>query len=260
MRVFPPFRSVPWGLGFGALALATLSACAPAIAQSLPEPTPQQETAEGGTLQVTGQARVQIPADQVTISFAVETESPTARVASSENAEKMGSVVAALKDAGGEAVVIETFGYALMPQYRRTTQDDPSAQTISAYRAMNNIRVTLDDVERAGEILDVGITAGANRVMNLQFSATETREARQEALREAVRLARAEAQTIAEAMEVRLGPALEVQVGAAPRGSGIFYATARAMEASARPTPIEAGEQDVSATVTITYRILEGGH
>ena len=240
----------------GALALVSLSACAPALAQGLPSPAPAVEE-EKGTLQVTGQAEIQLPADQVTITLSVETESASAREASAANASKMDQVIAALREAGGEGQKIETFGYALSPEYRRPTQQDPSGQTISGYRARNSIRVTLSEVGMAGAILDAGISAGANRVTSLQFSATDTREARLEALRQAVRLAREEAQTIAEAMGVTLGMVLEVRGGASPGNPTVRYRASMVAEMASAPTPIEAGAQTVSANVTIIFQILE---
>jgi len=257
MNKTPSFSFSAACVGLGALLVISLSACAPALAQSLPSPTPVV-VEEEGTLQVTGQAQIQLPADEVTITLGVETQSGSAREATTLNALRMEEVVEALRRGGGEGSKIETFGYALSPEYRRPTQQDPSGQVISGYRVQNNIRVTLSEIEKAGEILDAGIAAGANRVANLQFSATDTRDARLAALREAVRLAQEEAQTMAEALGVRLGPVLEVRGGATPGTPQTLYRSTGAMEMAAARTPIEAAAQTVSANVTILYRILEG--
>ncbi|MGD8359826.1 MAG: SIMPL domain-containing protein [Gemmatimonadota bacterium] len=239
---------------FVVLASALSLACAPAIAQPLP--TPSQEASEG-TIRVTGQAQIQVPVDRVSISFGVETESESAREASSLNAARMEAVVEALRGAGIPGVEIETFGYSLNPEYRYPNREDPSRQTISGYRATNHIRVTIPDVGNAGEILDVGIGAGANRVVNLQFEAVDTREARLQALREAVRVAQEEARTIADAMDVNLGPPLEVSGGASPSEPRALARAAVMEGVAAARTPIEAGLQTVSANVTILYRIRE---
>jgi len=105
--------------------------------------------------------------------------------------------------------------------------------------------------------LDSGIAAGANRVINLQFQAGDTRDARHEALREAVRTAREEAETIAEAMGVVLGPPLEVRGGATPGEPRVLARAAMMEEMAGATTPIEAGRQTVSANVTIVYQIRE---
>ena len=200
-----PSHTPPWVSSRNPFILApiVLAACAPATAQSLPSPSPGRE-ADEGTIQVTGQAQILVPADRVSISFGVETEAESARAASALNAERMEEVTGALRRSGVEGLRIETFGYSLNPEYRTPTRGDPPQRSISGYRAMNNIRVILPDVGAAGEILDTAIGAGANRVLTLQFDASDTREARLEALREAVRVAREEAQTIADAMGIEM--------------------------------------------------------
>ena len=253
-----PSHAPPWVPSRTLLLLAPilLAACAPVTAQSLPAPAPAEET-EKGTIQVTGQAQIQVPADRVSISFGVETEAESARAASALNAERMDGVIGAVRGSGVEGVRIETFGYSLNPEYRTPNRGDPSQRTISGYRATNNIRVILPDVGAAGEILDTAIGAGANRVLTLQFEASDTRTARLEALREAVRVAREEAQTIADAMGVSLGPPLEVRGGASPGEPRVLARAAVMSEMASVPTPIEAGRQTVSASVTVLYRILE---
>ena len=238
------------------LAPVVLVACAPATAQSLPSTVPLQE-GENGTIQVTGQAQIQVPADQVSVSFTVETESESAQEASDLNAGRMEAVVGALRGLGMEGMEIETHGYSLTPEYRMSTREEPARRIISGYRALNNIRVKVPEVEAAGEVMDAAIASGANRVVNLRFEAADTREARLQALRDAVRTAREEAETIAEAMDVRLGPPLEVRGGAAPAEPRMLARAAMVDEMGGARTPIEAGNQTISATVTILYRILE---
>jgi uncharacterized protein YggE len=234
-----------------------LGACAPALAQNPPGEGPDRIPG-AGTLQVSGQATLEVPADRVEMSFAVETEAPSAQVASQANAQAMDAVVRALRTAGVPGLELETFGYSLRPEYQ-VSREGQGVRTISGYRAQNNVRVELPDVSAAGRVLDLALQAGANRVSDLVFRASDTRSARLQALREAVASAREEAQTIAEAMGVTLGPVLEVQGGAsAPPPRGFEVAAMRFAEAAA-PTPIEPGTQSVSASVSITYRILEPG-
>lgn len=242
-------------IGFGLLIL--MASCAPAVAQTDPVPVMHPAASEEteGTLRVTGQAYVSIPADLVKLNFTVETESASAQEATTLNAQRMDAVAGAVRGAGIPGVVLETFGYDLQPEYE--TGRNVTNRVISGYRVRNNIRVTLPDVDATGAIMDLAIEAGANRISNLQFEASDTRAAELEALQKAVAMAREQAEVIAEAMGARLGMALEVQGGASapnPRSPGGMRLMA---EVAAPTTPIEAGEQLVTATVTITYRILE---
>jgi uncharacterized protein YggE len=193
----------------------------------------------------------------VKIGFSVETDAPSAGEATEENASMMEAVVAAVRGSGIQGLDLETYGYVLRPEYE-VARDGSGTRTISGYRVQNNLRVSFPDVDAAGQLLDLAVRAGANRVANLQFEASDTKAARMEALRLAVLNAREQADAIASAMGVGLGIALEVQGGVSapnPRApAGIM------LRASAESTtPVEAGDQMVAASVTVTFRILEGG-
>ena len=249
-----PRRTLPFA------ALFLLGSCAPAVAQTslpaTPHPPPSgQLQEERGTIQVTGQAQVSVPADLVRISFTVETEARAAGEATAENAQKMEAVISAIRSMGVPGLDVETFGYSLRPEYE-VSREGTGTRAISGYRVQNNIRVTFPDVEATGSVLDGAVEAGANRVTNLQFEASDTRSARLEALREAVTSARLQAETIASAMGAELGIALEVQGGANapnPRSPAGIMMRAEAMPS----TPVEAADHLVTATVTVKYRILE---
>ena len=208
-------------------------------------------------IQVSGQASVSVPADMVRINLSVETEAQTAGEATGENARRMEAVVGAIRGMEISGMDIRTFGYSLRPEYE-VVRDGSGARIISGYRVENNIMVALPDVDATGRVLDQAIEAGANRIASLTFEASDTREARLQVLREAVANAREQAEAIANAMGVELGMALEVQGGAnVPRpfspGGVNFRAAAEVA------TPVEPGEQTVTASVTIKYRISEGG-
>jgi uncharacterized protein YggE len=245
-------------------------ACAPAVAQApdtAPVPTETVQSASSfaeliaaqdpGTIQVTGQAFRTVPADRVRISFAVETEAATAGAATSENASQMERVVRAVRALDLEGLDLETYGYSLRPEYE-TARDGTGARSISGYRAQNMLRVTVDDVDATGRVLDAAVEAGANRVANLSFEASDTHETRLDALKSAVHNAREQAEAIAEAMGVELGRVIEIQGGSnapSPQSMGglMFRAAAEAS------TPVEAGDQMVSASVTVTFSVVEGG-
>ncbi|MFG1690664.1 SIMPL domain-containing protein [Gemmatimonadota bacterium] len=210
---------------------------------------------ESGTIQVTGQAQVSVPPDMVRIAFAVETDAPNAREASTRNASTMDAVISALRRSPVEGLTIETFGYDLQPLYPRATAGE--IRQIEGYRALNNISVSVKDVSAAGSLIDIAVGAGANRVASLRFQVSDPGPARLQALREAVAMAQEEARTIADAMGVPLGPPLEVQGGSnIPRVQEL--ARARLEYQAAVSTPVEAGLQMISASVTITYRL--GSH
>ena len=157
-----------------------------------------QATRADAFVEVSGTGSVTVLPDRVQASFAVETRAADAAGAAAENALLMDRVIRALRGAGIPGLEVETFGYALNPQYAVT--DPPRSRVIDGYAALNNIRVTSNDVSAAGKLVDAAIGAGANRVSGLGFGASDTEAARREALTQAVRSARLQAEAMADAL------------------------------------------------------------
>jgi uncharacterized protein YggE len=214
-----------------------------------PEPVP--------FIQVNGTAQVFVPSDRARLNFAVVTEAATAAEAAAQNSTQMETTIGAIRGTGVAGLQVESWGYELQPRYavQRPTEPDQTPRIVG-YRAVNNVRVTVDEVTAVGRLIDAAVTAGANRVTSLQFEARNTDAARAEALRQAVQNARSQAEAMASALGVPLGPALEVQGGAqAPMPPPMPYMRDLQMQAAAPPTPIEAAEQSVYANVSIKYRL-----
>jgi len=220
------------------------------VPNSASSPTGDQEAEAGGWIQVSGTGSVDVRPDRAAVSFAVETRQETAGGAAAGNADRMAAVLGALRAADLTGLRLETYGYALQPDYQTTSNQ--RSREIVAYVALNNVRAETDDVDAVGRIIDIAIDAGANRVAGISFFASDTEAARAEALAEAVRNATAEARTIARSLGYRLGPPLEINGGAqrpVPRAMEMAAMQARA------PTPIEAGDQTVSASVSIRFAL-----
>lgn len=213
------------------------------------------QVADTGVVRVNGNASVDVAPDRAVVSFAVVTEADDASDAAAANAEAMTRVLAAVRATGVPGLEVETFGYNLNPRYTTATENGTRVQRIDGYRASNNVRATTSDVNAVGRIIDAAIGAGANRVAGLSFVASDTREARLQALRLAVEAAREQAEAIAMALGRRLGPAIEVNGGAESPRPPMPYARDMAVMESAAPTPIEAGDQTVYANVSITFAL-----
>jgi uncharacterized protein YggE len=246
-----------------ALGVTTLTACAPASARAAsPDVVPMESAAaphrsaaavDTGVVRVSGSARIDVATDRARLRFAMETEGASAADAADTNAAQLNAVLAAVRPVVGTAGTVETSGYALNPVY--SNPERGGAPRITGYRIQNQVLVTLTDVDRVGPVLDAAVRAGANRVSELSFFASDPRPARLQAIREATARAREEAEVLAEALGGRLGEALDVNVS----GGTSFpeMALFRGAEMAMADTPIEPGTQSVSVTVNLTFR-LEG--
>lgn len=235
-------------LSIAALAGATIAA-APVRAQVPAHPG----TEEPRVLQVSARATVQRAPDRAVVELAVETEAETAREASARNAEVMQRVLSALGRLGVPETRIQTTRIELQPRHDRPRDRPP---TIVGYRAANQVVVRLDDIDLVGRVVDAAVQAGANRVTGIRFEISDPDTAYHEALRLAVERARAEAQVVAAALDEPLGPALRVNTGGMQLPPPqVRMAEARMEMDVEAATPVQPGEMEVHATVSITYRI-----
>ncbi len=212
----------------------------------------RRQASEDGWIEVSGTGAVEVRPDRARVGFAMETRAVTADAAADANAEAMTRVLEALRATGVAGLELSTHGYALRPEYE--VEGNRRTQRIVAYTVINNVGATLSDVEAVGRVIDAGVRAGANRVTGISFHAADTEDARREALAEAVRTARGEAEVIAAALGHRLGAALEVRGGAQRPGPILMQAEAMSF-ARAADTPVEVGDQTVTASVTIRFAL-----
>ena len=78
--------------------------------------------------------------------------------------------------------------------------------TVKTYQVTNTLTVTLDDVNRTGEIIDIAVANGINQADSIQFmlSDAQAQALRSEALKKAVANARSDADTVAGALGVNI--------------------------------------------------------
>jgi len=212
------------------------------------------DTGTDRTITASGTGSVIGTPDRAQVSLAVETENVDVKVAQAENAAIMTKVMDALKAAGIPKDALKTTGYTIYPVYEDIKFP---AQKIRAYHVTNTLTVTLHDVSRTGEVIDIGVANGINQANSIQFllSDEQAQVLRTEALKEATGRAAADAQTVATALGVNITAVKTVEVGQGYTPV-LFQNYAKSdMAAGSAPTPIQPGDVTVTATVTVTYLI-----
>jgi uncharacterized protein YggE len=227
---------------------------------ALPGALSAQEIAQPNTISVSGTASVQRQPDQAVVQLAVESFAQAAPAATAENSKTMDAVIRALRKLGLRQDQIQTLGFSVTPEYDYSSNAPrrPGEDRLIGYRARNIVQVTTNDIEQVGNIIDVAIKAGANRVTNLGFQLRDPEAARQEALRLAVANARTEAETIATALGRRLGPALAASSTGAfppPRPMEMRAMAAMASDMENMPPPITPGTLEITAQVSVIYSL-----
>lgn len=225
------------------------------LALLVPAALAAQTNDEPDRLTVSATASVERAPDRAVLMLAVESEAATAREASQQNATNMTRVVDAIRQAGVPADRIRTISLQLNPVYSRPAPGEQGPR-ITGYRASNMVQITVDSIVRLGAVMDASVAAGANRVTGLHFELRDPASARTEAIEKAVAMARQEAEVAARAAGQRLGAPIEIQIGSSmPPPRPMFAAARMDVELAQAATPVEQGTLEVSATVTMVYRI-----
>ena len=194
------------------------------------------------TITVNGNGSITAVPDRATFQFSIETHAKTASAALTQNSTDATAVIAALKAAGVSSANIQTSQVSLQPQ---TSQD---GTTIIGYVASNSVTVKTP-LAGAGTIIDAAVSAGANGVSGPSLDVSDQSSLYRDALHKAVDDAKLKAQALADAAGLSLGSAQSITEG----GSSSPFPIADKM--SAVGAPIEAGTQEIQASVTVTYAV-----
>jgi len=221
-----------------------------ALAVALAAPAWAADPADVRTLAMPGHGEIRATPDMAQITAGVTTNATTAAQALAANSARMKTVVAALEKLGVPEKNIQTTSFFVSPQY--TNGDNNSPRRLTGYQVNNDVSVRLEDVSKLGGTLDALVQAGANQMNGISFSIRNPTPLLEKARAEAIADARTRAETYAKAAGVSLGPILSISEGGTetPRP---MYRMAVAMQAA--PVPVAAGEQSVTADVSVVWEI-----
>jgi uncharacterized protein YggE len=200
------------------------------------------DVASPDTVTTTGHGVVTVVPDEASISAGVHTQAGTAAAALAKNATLMSSVIAALKDAGGSD--LQTQQVSLYPQTNNQNE-------VTGYVADSSASAEAK-IAGAGALIDAAVAAGANNVSGPTLDVSDRDARYRDALGKAVADARAKAAALAGAGGFGVGQVSSVTEETATAPVPVYEAAAAGKSVA---TPIEPGTQDVTADVTVTFRI-----
>jgi uncharacterized protein len=212
-------------------------------------------------LSVIGHGKVAAIPDVADINIGVVTQGPTAKEALRHNSDAMAGLQKVLKEKGIDTKDIETTQIQVSPVY---SQPDSKRQPgeeyvprVVGYRVVNSVDVTVHEVGKLGDMLDVVVSAGANQINGISFRVEKAQQLLDEARRRAMADAKRKAELLAVEAGVILGPARQiVEAGSSPMGAmHVGAATSQAMVARSAPT-VAAGEQELSVSIQVSYAIM----
>jgi len=193
------------------------------------------------TLTVSGNSEISVKPDVAYVYAGIVTEAVTAAEAQSLNAEKTNKLMEVLNN-------FETENYNLYPKYNYDKETGESS--VYAYRVEHSLKITVEDLEDVGNIADLAVKNGANKINRIDFNLIDPNEAREEALKEAAEMAEEKAEAMAKAMGVKLKDVKSVSESSYNYRPYVAYAESAAMDLKIAPEDVE-----VSASVSVVYKI-----
>lgn len=233
---------------FTASMLAALTATIPIPASA------QAATAGPPQIVATGSGDVSVAPDRATIFIGVQTRASSVSSAAADNARRQRAIIDTLHALGLGTDQVSTLNYSVSPEMQYPPNQTPR---VTGYVVRNTVRARLRRIEDVGKVIDAALAKGANEISSLQFTSSNADSARRVALADAMASARADAEAIARAAGGSLGQLLEASTSASPRPFQEI-SLAKSQMAAAAPTPIEPGEQTISATVTARWAFVAG--
>lgn len=202
------------------------------------------------TISVNGEATISVPPDLAQIDSGVTTEAKTARDASEANNKAMGVVLLALKNAGIAEKDFQTSRLSLSPQSAPGRTPNAPFQIVG-YRAGNRVTVTIRDITKVADTIDVLVGSGANEISGISFMVSKASKLLDDARAEAIADAKRKADIYAQAANVTIGAPISISEETAP-GPVPYRKMAADMAASA---PVAQGQETLRVSVSVSYEL-----
>jgi hypothetical protein len=207
--------------------------------------------AEESGIRVTGLGQASVIPNCAHITVGVVSTLPKASESLQANGKSMDKVFAALKGAGINENDIKTVDFRIDPQYEYNALQ-PGGRKFLGYRTNNTISIKTEKIKDLGDLLDVVVSNGANEVYGISFEGNSSK-ANDDALKDAMNDAKERALLIAKAGGFELGPIVSV-TETIDTGRNTMYRSEGVAPGRSK-TPIAAGTNTVSATVSVLFSI-----
>lgn len=203
------------------------------------------------TITVQGTASITAAPTIAYVNIGVTTFNKDAVIAQTDNAAKMTLVYKALDSLGISKDKIKTVTYNISARYNY--KDNISV--LAGYDVTNGIQVTVVDLAKVSEVLDMTVKEGINQSNSITFSISDEESSKyyQQALAAAFTNAKAEADTLAAAAGITLNKPSQITVASSGSAAPVSYDTSWGVKSDEAATPISGGELKVEASVTVVY-------
>ena len=218
------------------------------------------------TISFTAEGKVLAKPDIAEITFYVINQGEKAETVQKENNERMQEAVAFVKNQGVKEDDIRTVQYNLSPKYDYTWCKKPGVEIYSScspkiigYELNQGIEIKIRDFDKINTIVGGLSEKGVNQISNVSFVIDDPEDYKNEARIQALEKVEERAKLLAQKSSIKLGKIIDISEG---QGIDPIYralemekAMAGSIEDAVAPAPIEPGTQEITVTLTVTYKL-----
>ncbi|WLR52710.1 SIMPL domain-containing protein [Bacillus tianshenii] len=215
----------------------------------LPAPSPIQSSKQP-LIQVIGEGKLTVQPNQAIVTIGVTTEGMNLTEVQAENSKTVLRIIHSLRELGIPKEKIQTDDYRILMEYDFID----GKQVFRGYNVTHMLRVTIDDINKVGIVVDTAVKNGTTTISNISFTVSNKQFYYNQALSLAVRNAQEKAAIIGHTLGVPVFsiPEEMVEGGVTPEA----YPSPRVLAASTETTPISPGQIDIIASVRAKFRAL----
>ena len=215
-------------------------------------PAQADESSSTRTVTVTGVGHVSVVPDQLVFDLSVDAVRDDLDTAIADSSAAMQQVVDTLTSAGVPAKDVQTTNLSMDPEY---THERGQRPTLVGYRVSQTVSVTVEDLDKASDIVSAAASAGGTevRLNGLRLQVGDPEASLTPARTDALDQARAKAEEYAAETGHELGEVVKVsEVSDQGYDRDMAYELSAADSAS---VPIQPGEADLTASVVVVYEL-----
>lgn len=239
----------------------------------------KDKVADENRITISAQGKVTAVPDLATINLSVKTQGKAPKEVQDKTSEAMNKIIDFVKSKGVDPEDIKTLNLSITPRYYYPYQYPripcplaseiyppsdveipcpPSSAVIIGYEASQTLYVKIREIDKAGEIVDGAVKNGATQVSGINFSIDDPDEYKAQARELAFKKAREKAESLAKiaGMKIKKVVTFSENEGYFPAFRTMeTFALGAAKDDLAIETPIEAGSQEVTVNVSVTFEI-----
>ena len=211
------------------------------------------------TISVTGSATASSEPDTLIVVLGVESEAKTANESLSQNSNLLNSVISSLTSSGISEDDIQTSNFRIYPLY--DFSDSKDKQILIGYRVSNILSIQTEKIDSAGNIIDVAVSSGTNRVDNISFqlSPEKSQKISDDLISNAITDATQKAEKALVPLKQKIVGVKSVIIhdNVMPYYDSPMRASfdGIAMEASMKSAPIMSGDEEIITNVSVVFYI-----